>query len=209
MNPITQFSLSIYLRFLPLLGTGFYYVIMPSLVVSLHTSIQNVKLTVAIFFLGFTMSVFFSGSIIDQWGERKSYWCSVGICVLGSLICIFSDNVNSMMLGRCLQGLSFGVVKVLSKTLIANVRQAKWYDMYMIFKALGSAISMLLTSLILVKFSWRMSFVFILIWVFLFMPLAKYLPDSSCYSHRKNLFSQFKYYTVFFYDPRFLPLILS
>lgn len=50
------------------------------------------------------------GRLGDMYGKRRMLLISLGVLVIGSVICALSDSLTPMIIGRALQGLSAGVI---------------------------------------------------------------------------------------------------
>jgi len=59
-------------------------------------------------FVGICVSGPFYGPLSDAYGRKKPLMAALGIFLLGSIVALFSQNIDQMLLGRILQGLGSG-----------------------------------------------------------------------------------------------------
>ncbi|WP_133128514.1 MFS transporter [Legionella nagasakiensis] len=203
---------SISMRFLAQTSQYFYYVLMPILVVSLSAQPQLIKLTVAVFFFGLSVSLFFSGPLIDTVGTLKSFWLGLLVFLIGTVICVFSENVYIMMTGRFVQALAVGILQILSKSMLASSSErTTLFVIYRILVSFSPPTAMLATSLILYFFSWQASFIFLLILSLCILGIGVYGvgEDTAKLRPKTHLKTHLKTYLTLFKEPGFIPIILS
>ncbi|ETO93951.1 MFS transporter [Legionella oakridgensis] len=200
------------MRFLTQASQYFYYVLMPILVVGLSSQPQLIKLTVSVFFFGLSVSLFFSGPLIDTLGVPKSFWLGLFIFLIGTVICAFSEDVYTMMVGRLVQAIAVGILQILSKSMISSSSErTTFFVIYCIFVSFSPTIAMLATSLILYFFSWQASFVFLLILSVFVLGIGVYGMEKNTEqpSLKKHGKIRLKTYLILLKETGFIPLILS
>ena len=63
----------------------------------LQTSIADVQLSLASFFVGLSLGQLFSGPITDRFGRKKPLYVGLGLYMLASLACVFAPNVETLI----------------------------------------------------------------------------------------------------------------
>ena len=71
------------------------------------TNANQPQLIVGFIFIGMTIGQLINGPLSDAIGRRKILFAGIGIYLFGSVICMISQSMEIMLLGRILQG--FGV----------------------------------------------------------------------------------------------------
>ncbi len=75
--------------------------------------------------LGLGLGQLFYGPLSDSVGRRKALFLGLGIYMLGSLICFFSQGFTTLLLGRALQGLGAASPRVLSTSIARDLYEGK------------------------------------------------------------------------------------
>ncbi len=102
------------------LAIDMYTPSLPSMSVDLHTTGAMMQLTVTAYLLTFSISQLFLGLFSDRFGRRPTLLCATPFFLLGSAICYFSSSVESVLIGRLIQGIGAGAFVMTCKTLIAD-----------------------------------------------------------------------------------------
>jgi Bcr/CflA subfamily drug resistance transporter len=103
---------------------------------SLHADINLVQLSMAIFMVGFAISQLFYGPFSEGYGRRPIFLVGLGITFIGSMINVFSVNIEMLMLGRLIQGLGAGacaLFRTLMRDAFHGPEMAKFASYMIIF----------------------------------------------------------------------------
>jgi MFS family permease len=84
--------------------------LIPSLPRLLHTSASNTSWAITATLLAGAVATPVLGRLGDMYGKRRMLLVSVGLLVVGSVVCALSDSLAPMVVGRALQGFSIGVI---------------------------------------------------------------------------------------------------
>src|SRR5258708_3406972 len=76
----------------------------------LHTRAANTSWVITSTLLAGAVSTPIFGRLGDMLGKRRMLLVSLGLLVVGSVVCGLSDNLAPMVVGRALQGVSIGVI---------------------------------------------------------------------------------------------------
>lgn len=85
------------------------------------TKSSDTQLLITMIFLGLGTGPLLFGPISDSLGRKPIVYMGFGIFIVASLICIYSDNLYTMVLGRILQGVGLSAPRTIS---IAMVRDS-------------------------------------------------------------------------------------
>jgi DHA1 family bicyclomycin/chloramphenicol resistance-like MFS transporter len=130
-----------------------------------------IEQTMASFLLGITFSQLLFGPLADYWGRRYVLLLGFSIFIFGSLVCIFSNSADMLIIGRFLCGAGLSVGPCLKRALLVD-----WFanNKKLLFKASGAVSSSLMFATMIAPYiggvlqeylgSWRLSFTLIAIW---------------------------------------------
>ena len=105
---ITAFSIDITLPFFAQIRTA----------MQTSNDLVHATITLNIFFLGIGQMLF--GSLSDRYGRRPAVATGLSIYLLGALVCVFSPNIETLLVGRALQGLGAGAAPVVARAIIRD-----------------------------------------------------------------------------------------
>ena len=122
------------------------------------------------------ISQLFYGPCADRFGRKPVLLMGMTLGFLGSLVCVFSPNVNILILGRFIQGMGAGAGNVLFRVILRDTfsgkelsKVAAWTTT---FYSLAPAIAPVIGGYIEVSFGWRMDFILLSIYGFIQMIAA-------------------------------------
>ncbi|ATC93270.1 multidrug effflux MFS transporter [Pseudoalteromonas tunicata] len=92
MAAIPAFSLDIYLPLLEQIRE------------QLATSVTSAQMTISLFVISFAFIQLVIGPLSDNYGRKKVLYVGLLLFILGSLVAIFSADINTLMFARVLQG---------------------------------------------------------------------------------------------------------
>ena len=117
--------------------------------------------------LGFAFGQIFYGPISDSLGRKNTCYIGYLFFIIGTLICIFSQNFNQIILGRILQGFGGAAFRVCSTALVRDMYSgtdmAKIMSIVMSVFVLVPVFAPSVGQLILFFGNWRFIFVFLII----------------------------------------------
>ena len=106
--------------------TDIYLPAFPDMMEYFKTSEDVIQSLLTWNFIGICLSGPFYGPLSDAYGRKKPLMVALSLFSIGSLITLFSDNFDVMLLGRILQGLGSGGCFTLGTAIIFDVfRQEK------------------------------------------------------------------------------------
>lgn len=168
---------------LPIFATDVY---LPSFL-AIESHFQSpatiVKMTLTLYFLSFSTMQLFWGPLSDKLGRKKAILYGLAFSLIGTLLCLFAENIGMLILGRFLQGAGFAV----GATFRAILRDAYHGDE---LSQKGSYIAIINSAFMAIApvfggylqefFGWRGSFFFLTIYTILALTtLLLFLPESN------------------------------
>jgi DHA1 family bicyclomycin/chloramphenicol resistance-like MFS transporter len=102
------------------LSMSLYTPVMPEMVVALASSTQAVKLTLTCYLLAFAVGQLVAGALADSWGRRPVAIGFLSIYLVGTLVCLLSNTVGGLVLGRLLQGTGAAAGVVLARAVVRD-----------------------------------------------------------------------------------------
>lgn len=157
---------------------------LPTMVHALQTTDNLVKLTIAIFLLGFASSQLIYGPLSDFLGRRPVLLVGLTISTIGSILCAATSSIDIFLLARLLQGLGIGAASVLARAImrdtfsgkdlmrVASYASMAWASVPILAPILGAYIQS--------YFEWRMNFMLLACASATLIGLAfYYLPETK------------------------------
>ena len=164
-------ALNIYLPALPLVQADF------------GVSLARAQSTLSIALLGFAAGILIYGPLSDRFGRRPVVLAGLGVYLAGTLLCLIAPTIEWLTVGRAVQSLGAAAGVVVSRAIVGDLypreRMAKtlaYLTMVMVF---GPMVSPIFGGWISVQWSWRGTFVFLLVMVGAVATLAwRRLPET-------------------------------
>ncbi len=121
MNPKTHTTRFILLMvILSPLGMDQYTPSLPSMTESLNTTYSLMQLTVTVYLVSCALTQLILGVYSDRYGRRALLLFIAPCYLLGCLICIFANDLGTVLFGRFIQGIGAGIFSLSSRTLMAD-----------------------------------------------------------------------------------------
>jgi len=131
---------------------------------------NNNQLLVLLIFLGLGVGQLFMGPLSDTLGRKKVVYIGILIFFVGSIICIFSKTIESMLIGRVIQGIGLSSPRTISVAMVRDKHEGNYMARVMSFVTvifiLVPTIAPTLGQYILERYNWKAIF-----YVQLFMSL--------------------------------------
>lgn len=115
-----------------------------------------------------------------------------------------------MIIGRFVQGCAVGIIQTLSKSLLAaNKARATYFAIAKMVRTIAAPLAMLLTSLIIYFFSWRVSFIFLLLYSFSLLAYGVYSMEYAEPNIKNKFREQLKLYLMLMREKGFIANVVS
>jgi MFS transporter, DHA1 family, multidrug resistance protein len=124
---------------------------------------NDAQLIISALFIGLMFGQVVYGPLSDSTGRRRAIFLGLIFFVMGSLFCIFSENMTLMLIGRVLQGFGASCSRIVSMALVRDKLKGDAMARVMSFVTtvfiVVPAIAPTLGQLILKASNWRVVFV--------------------------------------------------
>ena len=145
------------------LATDLYLPALPIMPGELNTTASNIQMTIGIMTFGVAVGQLFGGPTSDTMGRKLPLIVGNLLCVISSIICAFAPNIEILLLGRFLQGLtgSVGVViaKAIARDFASGQELTKLFALLMMVNGLAPVLAPLIGGQLLLFTTWRVIFV--------------------------------------------------
>ena len=145
------------------LATDLYLPALPIMPGELNTTASNIQMTISVMTFGVALGQLFGGPISDTMGRKLPLIVGNLLCVISSIICAFAPNIEILLLGRFLQGLtgSVGVViaKAIARDFASGQELTKLFALLMMVNGLAPVLAPLIGGQLLLFTTWRVIFV--------------------------------------------------
>jgi Bcr/CflA subfamily drug resistance transporter len=144
------------------ISMSIYTPAMPELVQAFGTTESMIKLTLSVYFGGFSIAQLVAGPMSDAFGRRNATLAFVCINLLGSLVCAIAPSVEWLLAGRLIQGIGASVGITVARAVVRDqfvgVEASRIMNLIGIMLAIGPAIAPTLGGLALAAFGWQAIF---------------------------------------------------
>lgn len=115
---LTQFASDIYAPCLPAIATDF------------KVSINLVQWSMAIFLFGVAFTQLIYGPISEGIGRKKPMIFGLAVMLVGSAICVFTSNIDMLIMGRFIQGCGAGACAALWRPVFRDIYKGEELAQY-------------------------------------------------------------------------------
>ena len=150
-----------------ILASDIYVPSLPIMTQVLHTTPQQVKWTMALYFFGVSVSQFFYGPLSERYGRKPTLYLGIIILLIGHITCLSAFSIAQLLIGRLLQGIGAAALIATARTIARDISDdqktlAKVLSVLSLLVILVPAVAPALGAHLQLAFSWRASFVFLL-----------------------------------------------
>lgn len=183
-NVVPSVLLIILLIGFPQISETIYTPALPDIASSLMTSSSLVQWTLSVYFIGFALGVFYWGRCSDHIGRRPVMLLGLIIYGLGSVLCLFSQSIEWLLLARVLQAFGASVGSVITMTIIResfhDIARQKLFSVIGIALSLSPALGPFIGGYVNDWFGWRANFsVLVIMSIMLFIYCLCSLPETK------------------------------
>lgn len=132
----------------------------------LHVQNANdIQMVITAIFFGMSFGILIYGPFADSFGRKNAIYVGVGIFLIGTLVSIYATNLETMLIGRAIQGFGSAACRVVSLAIIRDkyegVEMAKIMSLIMVVFIMVPALAPLLGQGIMIFAGWQAIFWFI------------------------------------------------
>lgn len=104
----------------PQISETIYTPSLPEIATSYGVSLNLAQMTLSIYFLAFAVGVFFWGVSSDFLGRRKAMNFGIFIYIIGCLVCLMSNSITVLFIGRFIQAFGASTGSVTTQTILRD-----------------------------------------------------------------------------------------
>lgn len=191
------FLLGILTAFGPL-SIDMYLAAFPSMAADLGTSLNTIQLSLSAFFIGLAGGQLIYGPFTDKVGRKIPLYIGLSIYAVTSLICAFSQNVETLIVARFFQALGSCAGMVVTRAIISDLydhrEAARAYSVLILIMGVAPIVAPVLGGQMAVHLGWRYIFyVLSILSVLCLIALATFLPETHVKRDRpkRNVFKTY------------------
>jgi len=147
------------------LSTDMYLPSLPRLTDELNASVDQVQITLSIFFAGFAFAQLLYGPLADRFGRKSILLGGLVLFTAASFGCATATSIEELILYRFLQALGACGGPVLGRTMIRDIygptQSARVLSMMGTIMALAPAVAPIIGGYMLLVFNWSAIFIFL------------------------------------------------
>jgi Bcr/CflA subfamily drug resistance transporter len=192
-RPSTPFLFLGALSAFSILTFDLYQPALPAITAYFNTTHILGQLTLSLFFFVFGLAQLVWGPLIDHFGRRVTLRLSLLLFFIATLGCIFSVNIEMLILSRIIQGFAVCCAHIIAFSSARD--QDDSTDRARVLSHISMSVSVspilgpLVGSLILLYYGWQATFILMAVLSLLFLLLAEIiLKESPYWSQTKNSF---------------------
>ena len=148
--------------FMAVLDSTIVNVGLPKIMASFGVGIDKIEWVVTAYMLSMAVMLPTSGWLADRFGYKRLYFMGVLLFTIGSLLCGMSNDENTLIISRIIQGLGAGTIQPLGMAIITREFPPKERGMALGFWAISAAASVsfgpLIGGYLVDNFTWQLIF---------------------------------------------------
>ena len=195
-------------------SVNIYLPALPFLSHDLHTSTQNLKFSITLFLLGFSISQLFWGPLSEKYGRKSPIVFGLILTNIGIVMAMLATNVTIFNSGRFIEALGLGVAPTLGRAMLIDTHDAVTFAATMAYGTISSnmmpAIAPIIGAHIMIWFGWRYIFAALLLYGLLIL-LRIIWKIKETHTHRQptlNILHTFKHYLETIKNREFIGYLL-
>jgi DHA2 family multidrug resistance protein len=148
--------------FMAVLDATIVNVGLPKIMASFGVGIDKIEWVITAYMLSMAVMLPTSGWLADKFGYKRLYFMGLLMFTVGSLLCGMSNDENTLIFSRIIQGLGAGTIQPLGMAIITREFPPKERGMALGFWAIAAAASVsfgpLIGGYLVDNFSWQLIF---------------------------------------------------
>ncbi len=164
----------------------------PAMAQQLGASDLEIQQTLTAYLIPFAFMMLWHGALSDALGRRRIILVGLVLFALASLLCACATRIETLWLGRALQGASSGIGIVVGRAMVRDVLDGPYAQRLMakiaILFAIAPAVAPVAGGYLLRFFDWHGIFIFLALFAsFLLAACAAWLPETLTVEKRQSL----------------------
>jgi DHA1 family bicyclomycin/chloramphenicol resistance-like MFS transporter len=150
---------------------------------SLETSVSNVGLSLASYFVGISLGQLLYGPLLDRHGRKKPLYAGLAVYIVSTVICMRAQNINVLIVLRFIQAVGSCAAQVTAMAMVRDLfgpkESAKVLSLLLLVLGASPMIAPTAGGYIVVTWGWRAIFLVLLILGVVILLLSiLFLPNS-------------------------------
>lgn len=163
----------------------------PDIAKSLHTTTENVALSLSSFFIGISAGQLLYGPLLDRFGRKPPLYFGLALYIVASIGCYFSGDIHTLIIMRFIQAIGSCAAGVASMTMVRDIfplkDNAKVFALLILVLGASPMIAPTVGGYVTTEFGWQLVFIILAVMgglitlaVFFFLPESH--PADPSYS---------------------------
>ncbi|SDR28178.1 multidrug effflux MFS transporter [Pseudovibrio sp. Tun.PSC04-5.I4] len=174
------------------LSMSLYTPALPELAAAFGTSAAIAKLTLTVYFAGFTFAQLICGPLSDAFGRRPVIVGFFSLYLVGSLLAWLAPNIDSLLVGRLIQGIGassgIAVARAIVRDQFSGEAGARIMNLLAVMLGIGPALSPSIGALTLGVFGWQAIFILMVLYaIFILVMTLTALPETNLHRDVKRI----------------------
>ncbi|MFV8557714.1 multidrug effflux MFS transporter [Sulfitobacter sp. SBS6] len=190
-----------------------YLPALPAIEEALDVSVSAAQITLVAYFLAYGVSQLVYGPLSDQIGRKKTLAIGMSIFCVGAVICAVAPDIETLLLGRLVQGIGGATVMVIPRAIVRDMytgaQATRLMSSIMLVISVSPMLAPLAGSAVVSFGSWREIFLALAILAAATLTMAQIaLPETLTADKRRkvNLRELSRSCGILFRDPVFVGL---
>ncbi|HVU98338.1 MAG TPA: multidrug effflux MFS transporter [Puia sp.] len=150
---------------------------------SLETSVSEVGLSLASYFVGISLGQLLYGPLLDRYGRKKPLYAGLAVYILSTVVCMRAQNINVLIVLRFIQAVGSCAAQVTAMAMVRDLfgpkESAKVLSLLLLVLGASPMIAPTAGGYIVVTWGWRAIFLVLLVLGVLILGLSiLFLPNS-------------------------------
>jgi DHA1 family bicyclomycin/chloramphenicol resistance-like MFS transporter len=155
----------------------------PAIAKSLHTTTENVALSLSSFFIGISAGQLLYGPLLDRFGRKRPLYFGLALYIIASFGCYFSGSIQMLIAMRFIQAIGSCAAAVASMTMVRDLfpvkDSAKVFALLILVLGASPLIAPTVGGYITEAFGWQLIFIILAaIAVLISLAVIFVLPES-------------------------------
>jgi len=161
-----------------------------NIAVDFSTTVEKVQLSLTSFFIGIAFGQLIYGPLLDKYGRKKPLLVGLAIYIVASILCIFTRDINHLIVLRFLQALGSCAGMVGARAMVTdyynNRESARVFSLLMLVIGISPILAPSIGAFMLNHLDWHFIFLFLAVLsLAIFLGTKFLLPES--YAGNKEL----------------------
>jgi DHA1 family bicyclomycin/chloramphenicol resistance-like MFS transporter len=198
LTALSPFSIDMYLSAFPLMATYF------------KTNVAEISMTLSSYFIGLASGQLFYGPLMDRFGRKKPLLIGLIIYILAATGCIFSKDLETLIILRFIQAIGGCAAGVASFAMVRDLfepkESAKVLSLLILILGVSPLLAPTIGGFLSLAFGWQSVFTTLALGTtFLLLVVVFFLPESHTGNkeHVLKILPIMKTYLLIMKEPRF------